>query len=588
MLRSVKAAWSVFRRDGAQVLRGKLLRRARLYQTRRLYEQWIAQHDTLTDADRRQARRNITSFSLRPLISVLMPVYNTDANVLRKAVESVRGQIYENWELCIADDCSTRPHVREILDEYASIDPRIKVVYREKNGHISAASNSALEIVTGKFTALLDHDDILAEQALYFVAKELDAHSESDIIYSDEDKIDESGRRYEPFFKPDWSPDLLMSVNYVNHLTVYRTSLLRDTGGFRAGFEGSQDYDVLLRVVERTRAEKIRHIPKILYHWRAVAGSVAHAADEKPYAHERARKAIAEHLERQGIAAQVSRGIGQLHRVEYEIAQPKPPVSVVVTAVEAECDVEKLHDLIDSTGGVRDFELIIIGRQAEHASAWAGKNISCVEPEPGERFSMLNVGAGSASGSVLCFLDLSTTEASQDWLRIAIGYALQEHIGAVGGMISDEHDRIVHAGLTLGLCSGVDSVFRGEPLAPRGRALRLDVAQNVSAVSADCFVVRRDLFEEVGGFDAVTFPARFGDVDLCLKFLAKGRRNIWTPWISMLRRSRMEDMSADSSELERLQRRWAELFAGDPYYNPNLSLETAKMSIAAIPRIGKL
>jgi glycosyltransferase involved in cell wall biosynthesis len=575
MLNPAKKIWRVLRDDGVEVLYGKLLRRGNIVRGRRRYQQWIDKYDEWSETDRREARMKIEGFALKPLISVLMPVYNTDGEILRKAIESVRDQIYENWELCIADDRSTLGHVREVLEEYAASDRRIKVVFREENGHISEASNSALALAAGEFAALLDHDDELAPHAFYFVAKEINAYSAADIIYSDEDKIDEQGRRFSPFFKPDWSPDLLYSVNYINHLTVYRTDLLRECGGFRIGFEGSQDYDLLLRAVERTKPENIRHIPKILYHWRAVSGSVAQAADEKPYAHDRARAAIAEHLKRTGVEAKVVRGVGQLHRVIYEMPKPEPLVSVIT----AEDDADRIYNAVAASSRL-PFELIAVG-----SGQSSNPGIKRVDAGNLTLFARLNRGASAASGPVLCFLS-DATQVSEDWLSVVVGQVVQNGIGAVGPMIVDRRGQILNAGFTLGLFSGVASVFQAAPISPRGRALRLDVTQNVSALSAACLAIRRDVFDDVGGFDEENFGESYGDVDLCLRLIDSGRRNVWTPWATIVRAAGRE--ANNRAALDRLRSNWAAFFTADPYYNPNLSLDSVAMPLAEPPRLEKL
>lgn len=575
MLNPARKIWRVLRDDGVEVLYGKLLRRGNIARGRRRYRRWIEKYDRWTEAEREEANRRIAEFTVRPLISVLMPVYNTDPEILRKAIDSVRGQVYENWELCIADDRSTLGHVREILEDYANLDPRIKVVFREENGHISAASNSALDLAAGDYAALLDHDDELAPHAFYFVAKEINAHPNADIIYSDEDKSDERSERFSPFFKPDWSPDLLYSVNYINHLTVYRTALLRACGGFRVGFEGSQDYDVLLRMVERTKPENIRHIPKILYHWRAVAGSVAQAADEKPYAHDRARAAIAEHFERTGTRAKVVRGVGQLHRVIYELPKAELLVSIITTSG----DPDRLYDAIVSSTKL-PFELITVGPARS-----SNPKIKAVDTGDLNLFARLNRGARKAEREVLCFLAGEAVEFSEDWLSTIVGHAMQKGVGAVGPMIVDRGGKIRNAGFTFGLAGAVASVFEGEPVTPRGRSLRLDVTQNVSAVSAVCIVVRRDLFTAVGGFDEENFGASYGDVDLCLRLIESGQLNVWTPWATVTEGRPVEN---SSDELGRLRSKWPAFFAADRYYNPNLSLDFGNMSLADPPRVEKL
>ena len=294
------------------------------------YEKWCEQHETLDETDRAAIHLHIASFKTRPVISVLMPVYNTPEALLSKAIQSVQDQIYPHWQLCIADDASTLSGTREALERLAAKDPRIRVTFRSANGHICEASNSALELVTGQYVALFDHDDVLAPTALYEVAAELDAHPEAQFIYSDEDKIDMEDRRFDPYFKPDWNPDLFHGQNYTSHLSVYSTELLRSLGGFRKGFEGSQDYDLNLRAIERIPEGAIRHIPKLLYHWRAAPGSTALQLAEKSYPVDAARKALEEHFRRLGQAVQIAPVPGDHWRITYPVPSPAPLVSLII------------------------------------------------------------------------------------------------------------------------------------------------------------------------------------------------------------------------------------------------------------------
>ena len=296
-------------------------------QSRRLdYAVWVDRYDRLTTTDREAIERHIGELPQRPRIAVVMPVYNPRAEDLRGAIESVRSQIYPHWELCIADDASTEPDVAPLLRDYARRDDRIKVTVRSENGHIAAASNSALALATAEFVALLDHDDLLAPHALYMVAVEINRWPRADLIYSDEDKIDADGRRFDPYFKSDWNPDLVLSQNMISHLGVYRTALVRAAGGFRVGFEGSQDYDLALRIIERTAPERIRHIPFVLYHWRTAPGSTAAGTQNKSYAVDAARRAIQEHLDRSGVAARVTAapGLPDYSRVIRPLPEPPP------------------------------------------------------------------------------------------------------------------------------------------------------------------------------------------------------------------------------------------------------------------------
>ena len=292
------------------------------------YERWSRQHEALGEADLAAIQGHIAAFSRRPVISVVMPVFDTPEALLRKTIESVVGQLYPHWELCIADDASTQPHVRTILDEFAARDSRIRVTYRQANGHICEASNTALSMAQGEFVALFDHDDILAPNALYEVAAEIDSHPGTQFLYSDEDKIDAEDRRFDPYFKPDWNPDLAHGQNYTSHLSVFRTELVRGLGGFRKGYEGSQDWDLTLRAVERIPPSAIRHIPKILYHWRAVPGSTALQLAEKDYPVEAARRALEDHFVRSGQSVELIPVPGDHWRVRYEVPAPAPSVAL--------------------------------------------------------------------------------------------------------------------------------------------------------------------------------------------------------------------------------------------------------------------
>ena len=325
----VRRATEMVRSGGLQELKNRLTGTDR--QTEE-YARWIARYDTLDTDDVAQIQERIAQLTRRPRISVIMPVYNAPERWLRRAIESVQEQLYPDWELCIADDASTDPHVRRVLEECAARDPRITVVFRERNGHIAEASNSALAVATGEFMALLDHDDELPRHALYLVAEEIKAHPDVDLIYSDEDKIDESGRRYEAYFKPDWDPDLFGSQNLFSHLGVYRIALVRKIGGFRSGLDGSQDYDLALRSMHETRPEPFRHIPYVLYHWRA---------DRDVDGQRRPVQALCIQWRRgRRLRSTVPRGRGAgssfgrflaLYRVRYPVPDPPPLVSVVVT-----------------------------------------------------------------------------------------------------------------------------------------------------------------------------------------------------------------------------------------------------------------
>jgi len=328
------------------------------------YQEWVEAYDTLIEDDLGAMRQRSERLPRTPLISILMPVYNTPETWLRLAIESVRRQTYPHWELCIADDASPDIHVRAILEEYRTKDPRIKVLYRETNGHISASSNSALTLATGEVVALLDHDDELPPHALYMVAVELNAHPDAAIIYSDEDKIDETGRRYGPYFKPDWNPALFLTQNCINHLGVYRTSLMREVGGFREGYEGSQDWDLALRIAERVSGDQIRHIPHVLYHWRAISGSTALAIDQKNYASDAQLRLLQSHFERMKVAAKILPGVGSHWRIKYSVPTPAPLVSMIIPTRDR-CDLlQQFFDSLRKKTTYPRYEIIVVDNES--------------------------------------------------------------------------------------------------------------------------------------------------------------------------------------------------------------------------------
>jgi glycosyltransferase involved in cell wall biosynthesis len=558
--RKIKKAARAWRSRGSQGLISLLEIQFRALKEKRKYQKWVRDFDTLSGEDREKIRQKIESFSQKPLISVILPVYNIEEKWLRLCVESVRKQLYANWELCIADDCSPSPHVRKILAEYAAQDERIKTVFREKNGHISAASNSALALASGEFSVLLDHDDELSEHALYYVAGELNRFPETAMIYSDEDLIDARGRRHEPKFKPDWSQDFIYSLNLITHLSAYRTEILRKIGGFRLGAEGSQDYDLALRVTERISPKQIRHIPQILYHWRAIQGSVALSGDEKPYAHERAREAIRAHLERAGKLAKVSQTFHNLHRVSYDLPARLPEVSLITTAK----DEKNLRNLATKT----DYENLEILSQAV-----AGQSSAAA-------FNHL---AETARGEILVFLDGDFEPQNDGWLKELIGFAQQKEIGAVGAKIFNPNETIRHAGVVLGINNLIGFAHRGLPKNAASYLQRAHLVNNFSAV-ANVLAMRREVFELLEGFDAEKFPNGLFDVDFCLRLGEKNLRVVLTPYAELRQFSESSTekilQPKEAVEIENFKTRWKDLIENDPFYNPNLSRENERFEIS--------
>ncbi|RWB74613.1 MAG: glycosyltransferase [Mesorhizobium sp.] len=552
------------------------------------YEGWIALNDTPTEDDIANLRRRLAELKARPLISVLMPVYNTPDGLLREAIESVRAQIYQNWELCIADDCSTKPHMRLILNDYAKRDPRIKIVFREENGHISQASNSALELVTGEWVAMLDHDDELRPHALAEVALELDRHPDSELIYSDEDKIDSQGRRYDPNFKPDFSRELFRSQNYLNHLTVHRAENIRAVGGWRPGFEGSQDYDLNLRIFERIDPRKIRHIPKVLYHWRAVEGSTALDGSQKSYAYTAGLRALEEHVERMRLPARVEEAPGTTcYRLRFSVPDPQPLVSLVIPTRDK---VDLLRNCLNS---IREkttygsYEIIVVDNGSVEQETLAyfselkkAKNMRVLHYDKPFNYSAINNFAVlNAKGSIIGLINNDIEVISPDWLTEMVSWAVQPDIGCVGAKLYYADDTIQHGGVIVGVGGVAGHSHKNFPRHHAGYFARLKVLQNLSAVTAACLLIRKNVFEEVGGLNEVDLTVAFNDVDLCLKAQEAGYSNVWTPYAELYHLESVSRGAEDAPEkVERfkneimfMQRQWKKVIDRDPFYSPNLT-----------------
>ncbi|MEO2460797.1 glycosyltransferase family 2 protein, partial [Enterococcus faecalis] len=497
------------------------------------YPNWLARNEVL---DIEAMTQEIATFHYQPKISIAMPVYNVEEKWLRLCIDSILNQVYTNWELCMADDASTDPNVKKILTEYQQLDERIRVVFREQNGHISEATNSALAIATGEFVALLDNDDELAINAFYEVVKVLNENPELDLIYSDEDKIDMDGNRSDPAFKPDWSPDLLLGTNYISHLGVYRRSILEEIGGFRKGYEGSQDYDLVLRFTEKTTKERIKHIPKVLYYWRMLPTSTAVDQGSKGYAFEAGLRAVQDALVRRGINGHATHGAANgLYDVYYDIKSDKL-VSIIIPTKNGYKDVQRCVSSIIEKTTYQNYEIIM----ADNGSTDPKMHELYAEFEqqlPGRffvesidipfNFSTINNRAvKKAHGEYLLFLNNDTEVITENWLTLMVSFAQQERIGCVGAKLLYPNNTVQHAGVILGLGGVAGHGHYGYPHGDLGYFGRLAINVNYSAVTAACLLMKKADFDAVGGFEEA-FTVAFNDVDLCLKVQALGRDNVW-------------------------------------------------------------
>jgi len=558
------------------------------------YDRWQIAH-RVGASDVQRMRDVLPLLAIRPTFSVIMPVYNTPEAYLRAAIESVQAQIYPDWELRIVDDASPNPRVRAVISEYARDDARIKPIFRDVNGHIAAASNSALAAATGDFLALLDHDDLLAVDALFENALVVNRHPGVDVIYSDEDKIDERGRRRDPYFKPDWSPESLLSRNYVSHLGVYRRALVLAAGGFRVGFEGSQDYDLILRVTELT--DRIAHIPRVLYHWRVHQDSTASVRDQKTYAQGAAVRALEEALARRGEPGRVEAAtfMAGIYTVRYALRRPSR-VSIVIPTRDHGEDVERCLSSLFERTTYPDLEVLLIDNGSREAAslrtlaAWAER-----EPErlkvvpydvPFNFSSITNFGVAGSSGEFVLLLNNDTEVISNDWIEAMVEQAQRPAIGAVGAKLLYPDGTVQHAGVVVGLGGVAGHSHKYFPGEAPGYFGVLQTVNNFSAVTAACLMVRRAVFDEVGGFDEGLAIA-FNDVDFCLRVKAAGYRNVYLPHVALYHyesKSRgHENTPAKKARFLREKRvmmeRWRTAERPDPYYNPNLTLDTEDFAL---------
>jgi glycosyltransferase involved in cell wall biosynthesis/SAM-dependent methyltransferase len=543
------------------------------------YRRWIERHQPGA-GDIAEMKAAARTLAYKPVISIVTPVYETDEKWLRKAIESVRAQIYPFWELCLVNDGSTKPHIADVLDEYSGRDPRVRVEHLPQNCGIVGASNRALELATGEFVALLDHDDELPREALFEVASALNETPDIDLIYTDEDKLELDGRRVDPFFKPDWSPDLLLSMNYITHLSVFRRTLLIDIGGFRPGFDGSQDYDLLLRFTERTG--RIAHIAKILYHWRKIPSSVAGSPTAKPFAYEAARRAIEEATRRRATEARVERRLLGSYTVRYKI-DGAPLVSIVVSS-EDRAQAERLLRSIEEKTDYPNYEIVVVDcggaelEPSEKRGAGANEWRVCQCPGPATSSTLSNLGAQHARGEYFLFLGGAAQVIEPDWITAMLEHAQRSEVGAVGARVHYPDGTIQHAGVTLGVGGVAAHAFRGVPHQLSYHVLA-DVVRNVSAVAADGMMVSRSVFYRVGGFDERL--QALNDVDLCLRLRQRGYLVIYTP-LALLHQDRPSTADAQQppSDEEIVRAAWGEVIdRGDPYYNPNLTRSRTDWSL---------
>ncbi|MFN6944236.1 MAG: glycosyltransferase [Cytophagaceae bacterium] len=557
----------------------------------RLTRKWKAGYDSLKRI--KPIKEEIKELGYKPKISILIPVYNTDPKWLALAIGSVEKQYYTNWELCIADDCSTKQETIDYLKGFKG-NNKIKVVRLEENSNISEASNAALKLCTGEYVALLDHDDELTPDALFEVVKVLN-ETDADLVYSDEDKIDSNDNLVQPHFKPDFSPDLLLSQNYISHLGVYKKSIVDEIGGFRRGFEGSQDYDLVLRFTERTN--KIVHIPKILYHWRMIPGSTAVEHSAKSYAHQAGKRALENAMKRRRISGDVLDGKHPgTYRVQRAILN-NPKVSIIIPFKDKPELLSMCINSLISTCGYSNIEIIGVSNNSTQNNTFSlmkelqkmDKRIKFIEYNVPFNYSQINNYAASvAEGEHLLFLNNDIEFISSGWLEALLEHSQRPETGAIGAKLYYPNNTIQHAGVIIGPLTLAGHSHRGSPKDHPGYFARLDLVQNLSAVTAACLMVKKEVFLNIGGFNEKDLKVAFNDVDLCLRLREKEYLNIYTPYCEAYHHESISRGSEDTPEKQErfskevqfmLNRHQKILAKGDPYYNLNLTLEKEDFSL---------
>jgi len=559
------------------------------------YRKWIDSYDSLTDKKRAKIKQHIISMRLRPLISVVMPVYNPSVDLLEQAINSVQKQLYSNWELCIADDNSPDSRIRNLLEKFTENDSRIKVIFREENGHISEASNSALSLVTGDYVALLDHDDQLPEHSFFHVAEEINKHPDAALIYSDEDKINTMGERCFPHFKPDLNLDLLFSQNYICHLLVIKTNLLMEIGGFRKGYEGAQDHDLVIRCIERIKHEKVRHIPKVLYHWRMHKDSTAATATAKEYTNDAGIKLLNDYIERNKLNAMVCSGlVPNSYRIKYAI-NGSPLVSIIIPTKDQIDLLKTCIDSIENNTTYLNYEIIIVNNRSiepsiiKYFQKLSEKNhIRIIDYDDVFNYSKINnYAVEQAAGEYICLMNNDIEVISPEWLEEMLSQAMRPEIGCVGAKLYYPNNKVQHGGVILGIGGVAGHSHKYFEKDASGYHSRLKLVQNMSAVTAACLVVSKNVFIQVGGFNGVNLKVAFNDIDFCLRVRNLGLSNLWSPYAELYHHESMsrgqentlEKRKRFYSEVNYMTKRWGKALTEDPFYNPNLSKQFEDFSL---------
>lgn len=561
------------------------------------YQEWIESVEAVSQPLDTEITALLGS-DQKPLLSVIMPVCNTDPGLLKSTIESVLLQSYDHWELCIADDASTTPETLDVLRQYAVAEERINVVYQPQRGGIAMNTNAALALARGDYCVFLDHDDLLAPHALYEIAAVVVARPDLKLIYSDEDKIDEHGDRVDPHFKPDWNPDLLLAQNYICHLSAISRELLVQVGCCRAGYEGAQDHDLLLRVSKYISDSEVHHIPQVLYHWRMTAESTASTASAKNYSTESGVAAVADYLESSGVSATVSAGkYPNTYRVHREVPDPAPMVSIIIPTRDGLDILSQCISSIRERTAYPNYEIIVVDNRSVQEETLGflrqineEENIRVIPYHEEFNYSAINnFAVAQAKGSVITLLNNDIEVISPEWLCEMVANAIRPEIGCVGAKLLYKNNMVQHAGVILGIGGVAGHAHKYFDAEAAGYFSRLHLTQNMSAVTAACLTVEKQIFLSVGGLNENDLKVAFNDVDFCLGVRALGLKNLWTPYallyhhesVSRGREDTQEKQIRFTSEALFMQKKWGKTLSCDPAYNRNLTRSREDFSLAA-------
>ena len=531
-------------------------------------------------------------FKHSPKISVVVPMYNTNEIFFKELVESLEKQTYSNWELCLADGSEKQ---NDELKKYYENNEKIKYKFLNSNRGISENTNEAIDMATGEYIGFLDHDDLLSQDALFEIVKVINDNEDVEFIYSDEDKIDQEYERFEPYFKPDYSPETLLSNNYITHFVVVKKELINRVGKLNSEFNGAQDFDFVLRATKE--AKEVIHISKILYHWRVHKSSTANVADAKPYAYEAGIKAAKEHLERIGKKGSVEDGqdVPGIYKVKFEI-EGTPKVSILIPNKDNTNLLKTCIESILKLTTYPNYEIVIIENNSQKKETLEYYN----EISKNEKIriinsgikefnysKIINFGVNNVDGEFILQLNNDTKILNPDWLELMVGYAQNKEIGAVGGRLYYEDKTIQHAGIMIGLSGIAGNMLVNLPYGNHAYFGREAATRNVAAVTGACLLCRRELYEEVGFMDEDNFKIAFNDVDFCLKLLEKGYRNIYNPYVELIHyesKSRGYEYTKEQEERfnresENFKLKWKKYIDYDPYYNINFTRSTCNYDI---------